>query len=69
MRRHNLTLEEENPIHYALGYVMLKIEKQFDSKGRMDVLECLLSMREGTEEEGENRTVLPTATLNTVIYI
>jgi hypothetical protein len=38
VRRHNLTLEEENAIRYASGYVMMK---RFDSKGMMDISECL----------------------------
>ena len=53
-RRQNLTLEEENAIRYASGYVMMKMKKRFDSKGMMDVSECLMSMREGTEEKGES---------------
>lgn len=42
-----MTIEEENAIRYTAGYVMMKMNKMYTSKGMVDISRCILSMREG----------------------
>ena len=51
-RRRNITIEEQNAICYAAGYVR-KFKKRYEDKGPVNVVQCLLSMEEGSEMDND----------------
>ena len=57
-RRGSMSLEEENAIRYAAGYVLMKMKRMYKKRESVSICCCLLSMEEGTtkDEEGDEAT-------------
>lgn len=53
-RQSIMTLEEQNAIRYAAGYVVRKFKKRYEKEGPVEVVQCLLSMEEGSEMDQDS---------------
>jgi len=52
-RRGSMSLEEENAIRYAAGYVLMKMKKVYKKRGSVSTC-CLLRMEEGTTKDEDD---------------
>ena len=53
-RRGSMSLEEENAIRYAAGYVLMKMKKMYKKRESVSICCCLLSMEEGTTKDEDD---------------